>query len=566
MDSKLKKIEKDTRTKKIHYIKIGDIKKVQRDNQITFTLPDSIKPITYKACRIELEDDDNYVWCGENNDSLSKVTLIHKKGLTFGYIYHYGKIFEIYGLSNGHSAIIDKKLSDHESCRNLKEQKPGFSDTAKSIKPLSTRACNEATIRVLFVTTPNGRDAVPDIQQTALSCIEQFNSALWASAVYEQKPRLVFAGIQNLASYTEQTTSPITDLNNLRTLSVATRNTTNADIVIMLGQANWVDNSFTTTPIAIDGRVMQVEATENTAFALMRANTIINGLVFMHEIGHIFGGLHHNDNAVSYAKGYAVDVNNYLWFFGPAGNWQTIMATYQSVNRIDKFSNPSQTLYGEPTGDADHDVVRKIRERMDAVAEFRNGETNIGVIISGNSVLRKNSNYNYRAYTSCETSPLTYKWEFSTNGFDYTTIGTLSTVFLSITTQSYLSLTVTDALGKSKRVTKTLTVSTSTSQPIRQKEGNATTLPDNTVKTVAYPNPVTGNEFNLDIDVVADNQDLSIDLLNNEGKVLSNVSKKALNKGVHIQVINIKDVSNGIYTIKTKIGQQISTQKIVVLR
>jgi Secretion system C-terminal sorting domain len=286
----------------------------------------------------------------------------------------------------------------------------------------------------------------------------------------------------------------------------------------------------------------------------------------MHEIGHIFGGLHHNDNAVSYAKGFAVDVDNWLGFIGPVGNWQTIMATYQSVNRIDKFSNPSQTLYGEPTGDANHDVVRRIRERMDAVAEFRNGETNIGVNISGDRVLTKNDTYIYSPILSCETNPLTFKWEFSATGFNYTTISTSPTASLSITKQSYLSLTVTDALGKSKRVTITLTVNTSNQQPIRQNNGNSTTFPDNTVKTVAYPNPVTGNEFNLDIEVVSDNQDLSIDLLNSEGKVLSNVSKKALNKGVHIEVVNIKNVSNGIYTIMTKIGQQILTQKIVVLR
>jgi hypothetical protein len=291
MDSKLDKIEKDTRTKKIHYIKIGDIKKIQKDNQITFTLPDSIKPITYTASRIELEDDDNYVWCGESKDSLSKVTLIHKKGLTFGYIFHYGKTFEIYGLSTGHSAIIDYKPSDYEFCRSMKDQRLGIIDTAKSTKPLSTRACNEATIRVLFVTTPNGRAAVPDIQQTALTCIEQFNNALTVSAVYEQKPRAVFAGIQNLTSYSESPLNPVADLNNLRTLSTVTRNNTNADIVVMLGQASWTDPVFG----SLDGRVMQIEASENTAFIIIKTSAVVNGLVFMHEMGHVFGGVHHND-------------------------------------------------------------------------------------------------------------------------------------------------------------------------------------------------------------------------------------------------------------------------------
>jgi Secretion system C-terminal sorting domain len=180
--------------------------------------------------------------------------------------------------------------------------------------------------------------------------------------------------------------------------------------------------------------------------------------------------------------------------------------------------------------------------------------------------LTKNDIYTFSSILNCETNPVTFKWEFSTTGFNYTTIGTASTVNLSITKQSYLSLTVIDALGKTNRVTITLTVNTSNQQPIRQNNNTSTVFADNIEKVKAYPNPVTGDEFNLDFNVVNDNQDISIDLIDNEGKILSNISKKGLNKGSYIESINIKDVSNGIYTIKTIISQQLLTQKIVIIK
>jgi hypothetical protein len=111
-------------------------------------------------------------------------------------------------------------------------------------------------------------------------------------------------------------------------------------------------------------------------FAISTDTYALGDLTALHEVGHVLGGDHEGgvDGALSYAYGYAT----------PSCAWQTMMAGYidcafdydepyphlQPVDRLPRWSNPSLTYGGLPTGTATKNMKAALNVLMPGVSDW----------------------------------------------------------------------------------------------------------------------------------------------------------------------------------------------------
>lgn len=115
--------------------------------------------------------------------------------------------------------------------------------------------------------------------------------------------------------------------------------------------------------------------TKYEAFVVIRYDDLLREYTTAHEIGHLFGaehdaggyGLHPEPKTGAYAHGYVTE------------KWRTIMAYLQRKNGqpygaevIQHFSNPDVLYEGQPTGTAQANNARQIREYAPTLVALRN--------------------------------------------------------------------------------------------------------------------------------------------------------------------------------------------------
>lgn len=140
------------------------------------------------------------------------------------------------------------------------------------------------------------------------------------------------------------------------------RNTYGADLVVLLtGRKD-------TGGIAGVGYLMTPVGSyfEQYAFSVTRQDQALF-YTFIHEIGHNMGSHHDSGNA----SGNAAYPYSYGYRFHAGGTqYRTVMA-YAPGTRIGYFSNPDVSYSGTPTGTAEADNSRSIRNTKPTVAAFR---------------------------------------------------------------------------------------------------------------------------------------------------------------------------------------------------
>jgi hypothetical protein len=129
----------------------------------------------------------------------------------------------------------------------------------------------------------------------------------------------------------------------------------NADIVVLL-----------THTLSSRGRVYDIAASAQDAFAVVRTDAAVMDYTFAHEIGHIVGAAHNPESGQTlapfpYAHGYLNDFQN----------WETIMSIDNGATRVGYWSDPDQLYQGLPMGTTHtHNNVRVWEERAEIVASF----------------------------------------------------------------------------------------------------------------------------------------------------------------------------------------------------
>lgn len=310
------------------------------------------------------------VWSGQLIDVPGEATIAVNGDVMAGTVFADDRLFEIIYAGNGEHEVRELDTSQFPT-----DDPPFEGDIAPDVPGGAaadgTAVAGDAAgqIDVMVVWTPAARAAAGGtaaIQSVVDLAVANTNTS-YANSNVTQRVRLVFAGE---ISYTETGTS--TDLPRLTSTSDgfldsvhSMRNTYGADIVTLLGEGYAAGGSC---------GIGYLMTTVSTSFATYAFNVVdrtcaAGNLSYAHELGHNMG-LHHDPahasgaGAYSYAYGYQE----------PSGAFRTVMA-YQcptgSCPRLTRFSNPSLSYNGMPTGTSNHNNALALNNTASTVANLR---------------------------------------------------------------------------------------------------------------------------------------------------------------------------------------------------
>ena len=374
----VERIEQRPTSSRVRLVRFPDLRRLESGKPFRLTLAPGLT-LDVEVDRLLPRGAGSFTLVGTvEGEEPGGVVLAFEKGQGAGTIQHGVDLYEVQWVGQGLHALIEIDQAayppDHAPAPlpsggpALETSAGTAGTTSASTTPIPggspekvTAATGTPVIRVYFNYTPAaatnyGGNMVAHIN----SAVEKANTAFSLSGI---TARLELAGYSQV-SYTESnTTDQITELDRYRIT-----NDGFMDNVHTLRNENYADMMvlFVHKPVECGRGYIGSAATH--AFTTVHWSCVSNHTV-AHELGHNAGGRHDTDNTnTPYAYGHG-----YRYASGP---WRTIMAVphsdFDSVPRIQRFSNPNVTYNGVATGDTTrHNMARVWNERAATLQGFR---------------------------------------------------------------------------------------------------------------------------------------------------------------------------------------------------
>lgn len=290
------------------------------------------------------------------------VNFVMSDNRVFGQIRMAGVVFELRTTQGGQHVLVERDFStlglEDDTPANGLYGKAAFGE-ANAVA--DTRGGN-TVIRVMQIASnaainaEGGTGPIVDLMNFYLS---QANQAYAATSIpITLQNAGLFRATDPERSTAQQNVSGLRNLNDgfQDSLANSTRNSRSADLVGMI----------VATPAdgGICGIVNAIGGSANNGFFVVK--NVCTDFTFVHEIGHLFGARHQNDNNTSpFAFGHGIA--------DFTGNFRSIMGTTSTgLPRLGGFSNPDFTVGGRPFGTVSfRDNDRVHRTRAGTVAAFR---------------------------------------------------------------------------------------------------------------------------------------------------------------------------------------------------
>jgi Secretion system C-terminal sorting domain/Metallo-peptidase family M12B Reprolysin-like len=582
------KIEKYPNLKKITYVDIADVDKLQSRGYFDFSIPDEPTKtlLRVKLKRLEVTDSQNSFVYGLLQDNFGEVMLTKDKGLVFGTMRCEKRPFLIYGIDKHLSAILELNATTNDEfkqeCanRDKHEETPPVVSTPPPPTPESILPCIDGiTTSVLILFTANAQTVDPNINQTALNSINAHNSILANSQVTASGTRLRSVGVQLLPNFTENSSNLTNDVALLSSNPTANnaRNTTGADIVVLLTNGQYGTGSGSV------GRVRQVNAEDPNAYAIVeRFNSVHPDFnTFSHEVGHLFGGQHQVDNdprCTPYSHGQLFNVTRGWWIFTTTTRYRTMMgvAIDESSQRVPYFSNPNMDIYGHASSIVGFsEVARVIGETAPLISGYRNTPSPFSTNILGTDYVSYPGTFSYEPEIVCGLAPFSTVWQVNySNGLSYS-VPTVNDEPLDITIfqstdyeQGFItiSMTVTSSDGRVSTSFKNITYELGGAM-IRDPKGS-----DKADKFVVskeinsfseiFPNP-SSSTASFDYNLLEPTH-LKVVLMDGLGKIVKSVIDEDKQKGYYQHKMSVSDLNSGLYFLQIVSDKQSLTKKILI--
>lgn len=547
--------------KKLHYVRVGDLKSAQKKGQLEFTLPNQLEPIRAKAVRVEAKDASNFKWFGET-ESGESILLISQGDTVFGHIASPTKRYNLIGLDKKLSALaeIDPAAFPGADCATPKpiREVKGSTKPANASGRMGPQSCINP-IRILILSTQAARGLDPNIQQTARTAVEQFNGAVSSSRI-DDRATLQYAGYVPIDF--EETNDIARDIVRLATLRPdieQIRVNAQADIVVLL--------TFNDYPLA-RGIARQIEANRAGAYAISKVGAAANNYTLAHEVGHIFGGIHENSDGTTgsiYAQGKRFDVRRWPFVY----RYSTIMHTWvpesDDYSRVLRFSNPNVTYNGVSTGDAaTANVARKINERIAAVADFEPTPNILTTYVQGRSSIANGEVATWESIYSCGQPGYTFEWAQSEDGFAYQVLATTENYTGTFSyRETFLRLRVTSADGQVAESHSSVFVGGGSGGQPRKNAQNSTEQTASGLEVI-YPNP-SDEQAQVRYSLGAACS-VSFEVVNQVGQTLRVFRAGEQQPGQHTYPINTGDLMEGNYTLKMAAADVVQSKHLLILR
>ncbi|MBE9048796.1 hypothetical protein IQ255_31240 [Pleurocapsales cyanobacterium LEGE 10410] len=249
---------------------------------------------------LRFKDSDNFTFKGQFKESVGEIYLYLNNGYLYGMIHIENQTFQIEPINKLYGVLLQRDFSEaicplgqdhsHEDKSKMKEDDD---DSEKSINSFS----GTPTIDVMVIFSEQAAISNPNMEALAEGSIQSSNDSFSNSNIDVNF---------NLIHYQQVSYSESGDISTDLSRLVGTndgymddvhwlRDVYGADVVILI-----VDfDPF------LCGKATIIEATSNLAFAAVRDDCSIGNYTFAHEIGHLAGARHDNDQASSpYAFGH----------------------------------------------------------------------------------------------------------------------------------------------------------------------------------------------------------------------------------------------------------------------
>ena len=553
LQKKMTNVENSAVHKKTMYVQVGNLAKIQKNGRLTFSTPQSGRPITFLARRVEAESERDFVWTGISEDGPYQAIFICQDGKLSGSFGSKHGNYQLYAIEEGTSMLMEidlSKIGDCEAVGKAKAQTPVMLNGGRQ------DVCQEAT-RVLMLYTRAAADLVPDINQVVNLSIQQYNTTLNNSNLGNQITNtLVLAGVEYIGfTETNNATNDAVSISQ-RADAQTLRNQHNADIVVTL-----TGNTYTTSfgSVAND-----IPANNSTAYAVVIVNqaSVAGGHTFTHETGHLFGGFHDNTTSgPSYAHGYVLP--------NQTQDARTIMAVRNAAQsgRILHFSNPNVSFGGTPTGTANfNDVARRIGEVSPTIVNFRSSvSSSFSAYVDGPSNVNNTGTKQFEVAYVC-VSPNSFEWSVSQDGFTFGSPVAYSEVFYPYITSAdnglfYLRCRITLPNGQVNTIYKYVSVNICSGCRTGQENAEEGT----SIELTASPNPTVGNNINLSFSLPRQ-AIVSVILTDNRSIPVKKIDFGLMVQGNHQKQMEVVGLNPGLYIISLRAGSQLRTQKVILTK
>lgn len=582
-ESQIKKINSLTRNnlhKSVQFVKLGNFSKLVSSNKgfLPIQIPGSSKIYLANPVDIEYYSESDYKWVGKINSDNGEVIIICKNDEIFGQISFNSRIFEIQSLGKGKNILIELDNTELEKYKCGSDNSYISPQILNEVdKKSSLSITSQSNIRILVMYTDNANNAVSNITNTATLAISQINAAFNNSSI-SSNLSVSLAGVSHL-NFTE-TNDIFEDISNLAINLDAQnlRDINQADLVVLLTDGNYADYYGISNAIGPN---------ESFAYALLEADQATGAYTFAHEIGHLFGGHHENDNQGSLGYDHGYHFLTGIWPFRV--DRRTIMHTLIIDSRILYYSNPNVTYKNKPTGNAtNNNVARRIRETAPVVEAFRTFTPPLTCSISGPTFGYNSGVYTWYSNVNSGMPPYTYRWDYGFDGINYN--GTLGyganlTAPLPLDYNLYLRLTVNSMDGQQAIDFHTIkNLGDDPNPPIEimqsQKDSinfenisivnaiqntNVSNLSDVKIRPIdwtIYPNPFSNETTIIFISNFEDTKIL-IDILDSEGKIVRNITNQFYKKGFNSIILNSMELASGTYICRISQGIHMDSKIII---
>jgi hypothetical protein len=334
-----------------------------------------------------------YKWRGMSYDKHFDITLIKNTSGICGTIIDIDndKLYRIMPLDTVHSVLLEVEHIDF-SC-DISHGQTGSTN-------VSDENCEDVCLGhldILFLIPPSVQIADP---------VSTFD--LWIS---DLEAAFQNSNIGNTVSYTYANTAWNSFTNNAcqqDAQSIGSTQSINvlksvfgADVVVMIAPPS----QYTSGPLAC---VAEIGPRADSPIAIVPIDLALDNHIFTHEIGHLYGGIHHHG-------AYPPQQSNLIAKCASAHvitplNVQTLMGIYQP--RILHFSDPAISFMTHPTGTTQENNAGRIRATGCRVAAFA-PSLNVNPIISATE---NNCQLNLQAIVDQNNPDYTFHWYWNRTG------------------------------------------------------------------------------------------------------------------------------------------------------
>lgn len=576
-------------------VQVGDIANLQNDGALVISLPngDSMTVYPYKVENPSLNDTlKDIEWYGmsyelwydslgeKHYDPQGSAILLMKEGEIFGTIQskaHADTVqtcdkYELISLGDGKNAIIKNRYNANE----IEDVNPS-TPPAETITQHIYGNCNVIRVGVMYTTA--AKEAVANIDYTILQAMSQLNTAL-ANSTGNTGKIFVLAWQQELltSQFDENQSSYSSSMHNAlnAALGITTiqnfRDTKAADLIVILTDGNFTD--FT-------GKSAYIGPNNAGAYCMVEADQAIANFTFAHEIGHLMGGRHQQswitnwygqDNTAGEAHGYRLFRGGK---FLPNGKTDFI-----DIMHVNTGVGDRQLVYSTPNVQYDkgaigklneNDVTHTIEYNFCTVANFRfnAGTSALTATISAPRFVNYGTHFTATIAGINGVPGYTFIWRYSTDGFSWPSLGTGTSVILTMPNhnQVFLRVLAIDASGDQYVATKTVYNSLSTVYAPVSSGSQAFPFrlqsPAGERKLLLYPNPANNDfyfETKVPVSEITGKEKLEItDVL---GRVVAIQTVKMNEK----MLIHSESIPSGTYQVKITGSTIKDVEKLVIIK